>query len=222
MTDSMMPEIDRARVLLAEIGWDDVQIASAPGGTVNRTYRLTRDDAAWYLRIGPTDAEAEAGPGWFSSMGLQREQRAIALWSGLADFLPTTVHTDFSRSHIDADWVIQEEMPGESWYALRSRLSNNQSQLLWQQFGQLVAQLHSYTAAEFGPPDPGIGYSYWSGLCRWDATGLLTDARKYELPLEPFTNLCELVDKHTHELDEIQTPRLIHSDLGMRHVLIDM
>lgn len=43
----------------------------------------------------------------------------------------------------------------------------------------------------------------------------------YELPIEPFRKICELVDRSTHELDEITQPRLIHSDLGLRHVLVD-
>jgi aminoglycoside phosphotransferase (APT) family kinase protein len=83
-----------------------------------------------------------------------------------------------------------------------------------------MAELHSYVGPEFGAPEPGTGFSQWSELVRWDVTGLLTDAHRYELPLEPFTALCELVDRSTRELDEIDTPRLIHSDLGTRHVLV--
>lgn len=221
MTDPIMPDIDRARALLASIDWHDVQLEAVSGGTVNNTFRVSDGSSTWYLRIGPTAAEVNAGPSWFTGRGLQREQQVIALWSGHAHLFAKTVHTDFTRSQIGADWVIQEAVPGDTWESIRSRLSPDQTRSLWQQFGTLVAELHAYTAPEFGPPDPGIGYSYWSGLCRWDATGLLTDARKYDLPLDPFRKLCELVDKYTHELDEVQTPRLIHSDLGIRHVMVD-
>lgn len=221
MTDPMMPDIDRARALLNGIGWQDVEIHPVSGGTINNTYRLTDGDSAWYLRIGPTAVDVDAGPSWFTGRGLQREQQAIALWSSHTHLFPETVHTDFSRSQIAADWVIQKAIPGDAWQAIRSRLSPEQTTSLWQQFGKLVSELHEYTASEFGAPEPGQGYSRWSEYCRWDATGLLTDAHKFGLPIEPFTRLCELVDQSTYELDEIDTPRLIHSDLGLRHVMVD-
>lgn len=221
MTDPMMPDIDRARALLNGIGWDDVTINTVPGGSINNTFRISKGESAWYLRIGPTDVDVDAGPSWFTGKGLQREQRAISLWSEHAHLFPKTVHTDFSRSQIAADWVIQEEIPGDPWESLHARLSPSQERSLWQQYGELVADLHAYTAPEFGPPDPGIGYSRWSELCRWDATGLFTDAHKFDLPTDPFQRLCDLIDQYTYELDEVKTPRLIHSDLGLRHVMVD-
>lgn len=222
MTDPIMPDIDRARALLNGTRWQDVQIRTVPGGSVNNTFRLEDGASTWYMRIGPTAVDVDAGPSWFTGKGLQREQQAIALWSDHVHLFPKTVHTDFSRSQIAADWVIQQAIPGDPWEALRARLTHTQARSLWQQFGQLVAELHAYTGAEFGPPDPGIGYSRWSELCRWDVTGLLTDAHKFGLPTKPFTRLCELVDRSIHELDEIVSPRLIHSDLGLRHVMIDV
>lgn len=221
MSDPIMPDRDRARGLLTGIGWQDIQIEPVSGGSVNSTFRLTDDSSTWYLRIGPTASEVDVGPSWFTGKGLRREQQAIALWSEHKHLFPETVHSDFSRAQVGADWVIQKAIPGESWEALRSRLSIQQSRALWRQLGTLVADLHAYTGAEFGPPVAGLGFSRWSELCRWDATGLLTDARRFDLPLDPFQRLCELVDRSTHELDEIDTPRLIHSDLGLRHVMVD-
>ncbi len=221
MTDPIMPDIDRARALLNGIGWTDVDIETVPGGSINNTFRVTDGVSTWYLRIGPTEADVDAGPSWFSGKGLQREQRAISLWSDHGHLFPTTVHTDFTRTQIAADWVIQEAIPGEPWENIRGQLTPGQSRSLWRQFGELVQDLHTYTSAEFGPPVPGVGYSTWSELCRWDATGLLTDAHKFKLPVKPFSKLCDLVDRYTFELDEIETPRLIHSDLGLRHVMVD-
>lgn len=221
MTDPMMPEIERARALLNDIGWDDVDIHPVAGGSVNRTFHLERASVSWYLRIGPTDAEAATAPTWFVSHGLRREQQAIAHWSNHSRYFAETVHTDFSRSKIGSDWVIQKAIPGDPWSAIRARLSPPQTTSLWRQLGTLAAELHSYVGTEFGPLEPGKGVSRWSELTRWDATGLLTDAHRYDLPLQPFEELCALVDRFSHELDEIDTPRLIHSDLGIRHVMVD-
>lgn len=222
MTDSMMPDNARVRELLMSIGWQDVQIEPVHGGTVNATFRLTDDKSTWYLRIGPTIAEVESGPSWFTGKGLRREQQAIALWHNHRHLFPETAHSDFTHRHIDADWVIQKAVRGDSWEAMRSRLSIDQSASLWTQFGRLTAELHRYTSEEFGPPESGYGHRRWSELCRWDATGLMNDAHRYELPLQPFRQLCELVDRSTHILDEIKTPRLIHSDLGLRHVMVEL
>lgn len=221
MTDPMMPDYERARSLLGSIGWDDVEIHAVPGGTVNNTYRLSHGDQEWYLRIGPTAAEVEVGPTWFNGKGLWREQQAINLWSEHRHLFPETVHTDFSKTQVGSDWVIQKAIPGQPWTAQRSRLDASQTRSLWRDFGKLVAELHSYTATEFGPPEPGAGHSRWSELCRWDVTGHITDAHRFGLPLKPFERLSELVDRSIHELDEVQTPRLIHSDLGLRHVMVD-
>src|SRR5699024_11582104 len=133
MTDPIMPDIDRARGLLNGIGWGDVTIDTVPGGSINNTFRLTDGDATWYLRIGPTEADVEAGPSWFTGKGLQREQRAISLWSDHKHLFPTTVHTDFSRAQIAADWVIQEATPGDPWEAIRARFTPEQSRSLWWQ-----------------------------------------------------------------------------------------
>lgn len=220
MTDSIMPEIERARALLNDIGWDDVEIRNVHGGSVNRTFHLSQGRSSWYLRIGPTEAEASDGPTWLTSKGLRREQQAITNWSNHQRYFPETVHTDFSRDKIASDWVIQKAIPGEPWSAIRARFNPEQTASLWRQLGTLLAELHSYVGTEFGPPEPGHGFSRWSEQIRWDVTGLLTDARRYDLPIDPFNALCEVVDRSTHELDEITIPRQIHSDLGPRHVLV--
>ncbi len=220
VTDAMMTDRERARLLLKSIDWTHVRFERVAGGSVNQTFRLHDGRERWYLRIGPTIEDCANGPGWFTSRGLQREMRAIALWSDHANLLPRTVHSDFSRSLVPADWVIQKEIPGEPWEAMRAKLTKEETRSLWRQLGELTAQLHAYVGQDFGPPEPGVGTQRWSEMIRWDATGLLVDAQRYQLPTMPFVSLCSLVDRSVHELDEITRPRLIHSDLGLRHVLV--
>lgn len=222
MRESMSPENQTALAILQSIGWEQVQIERVVGGTVNTTFRLSDGRERWYLRIGPNADLVKAGPSWFNGHGLEREQAAINLWSvGHARYFPETVHADFSRSTVESAWVIQTELPGSPWSEHRSRLSFNETRQLWRQLGGLVAELHAYIGEEFGPPQVGFGHRTWSEMVRWDVTGALTDAYYYDLPREPFQQLCDLVDRSIHELDEITQPRLIHSDLGLRHVMID-
>ncbi len=220
VTEHIMPDFEVARSLLHSIGWDQVQLHAVPGGTVNTTYLVANRGRQWYLRIAPTEGQANAGPTWFTSRNLQRELRAVTIWSDHQHLLPKTVYSDFTRTLFPADWVIQEAIPGDSWEAQRARFTPTETRALWRQLGQLSAELHAYVGTEFGPPEQGTGTRRWSEFVRWDAAGLMLDARRYQLSLTPFATLCDLVDRSVHELDEVSQPRLIHSDLGMRHVMV--
>ena len=160
MTDSIMPDFERARTLLNGIGWNDVHLEPVHGGSINSTYRLTEGDSTWYLRIGPSPTEVEAGPSWFTGKGLQREQQVMALWADHRHLFPETVQSDFTHSQVGSDWVIQKAIAGDSWEALRSRLTREQTASLWRQLGTLMAELHAYTSQEFGPPEAGFGHSH--------------------------------------------------------------
>ncbi|MCA9833040.1 MAG: aminoglycoside phosphotransferase family protein [Thermomicrobiales bacterium] len=220
MNDSMMPDFEVASVLLRSIGWNQIRIETVPGGTVNTTFRLSEGQQVWYLRIGPTLEDAAKGPTWFTDRGLQRELRAISIWSEHKHLLPQTVHSDFTRTLVPADWVIQKAVPGDSWEAQRARFTPLETISLWRQLGTLLAELHAYVGPEFGPPEQGIGTRRWSEAIRWDAAGLVVDAHRYNLKPAPFEALCKLIDRSARELDDVTQPRLIHSDLGLRHIMV--
>jgi|GEM_PF-1956473 len=220
---TMMPDQATVRDLLRKIGMEVAEnhIHQVEGGTINSAFRIDQGkDASLILRISPSDAEAEAGPCWLTSHGLRREQTTIGLLTEIEDLLPRTIHFDESREFIDRDWVLQTWIRGESWSDLRPGLTDDEDMELWRELGRVTRKIHSIVGEEFGPPEAGLGYATWPDLIRWDVSGLSVDAHRYGIDREPFEELQALVDQAMPVLDKITVPRLIHSDLGQRHVFI--
>ena len=80
--------------------------------------------------------------------------------------------------------------------------------------------MHATRGAEFGPPVEGFGHASLSELVRWDVTGFLVDAQRFDIDPEPFQRLVELVNHSVKILDEVVEARLIHSDLQQHHVFV--
>ena len=200
----------------------DVALTRLSGGTVNQAFRVeARDPGPLILRIAPSDTEAAAGPSWLTSHGLRREQQVLRLMGDLlAGRIPETVQFDESRALIDRDWVLQTMVPGRPWADARPELTPDAELALWQELGEITARIHSVPAQEFGPPETGFGTATWSDLVRWDVTGFTVDAGRFGLDVAPFEAVQALVDHAVPLLDEITEPHLIHSDLGLNHVLI--
>lgn len=223
MSSSMMPDTRTARALLHEIGMvvAEEHIQLVQSGSINTTYKISQGkEPPLYLRISPSDADVDAGPGWMTSHGLRQEQSAIRMLEPLHDILPRTVHTDWSRTVIDRDWVVQTAVRGTPWTDVRHELTDEEDRALWRQLGEILRTMHAVRGAEFGPPVEGFGHTRFSDLLRWDVTGLLVDAQRFDIDPEPFQRLTELVNHSVNILDEVGEPRLIHSDLQQHHVFV--
>ena len=224
MSASMMPDTRTARALLHEIGMivAEEHILPVDSGSINHTFRILqgKQQPPLFLRIAPSDAEVDAGPDWMTSHGLRQEQTAIGMAEPLQRLLPRTVHADWTRTLINRDWVLQTSVPGRPWTEIQEELTTDEHLALWHQLGDLVHQLHEIRGAEFGPPEEGLGHECWSDLVRWDVTGLLVDAQRFDIDPEPFQLLVELVNASVKILDEVTEPVLVHSDLQQHHVFI--
>lgn len=221
---SMMPDRQIVRDLLRQIGMDvpTERIAQVHGGTVNTAFRIDQDgDAPLIIRVAPSDAEAAAGPSWLTSHGLRREQTTIRVLSDdIASLMPRTVHFDDTRALIDRDWVMQTWVHGDAWADVEPHLSRDEHLALWREMGRLVRGIHAIVGEAFGPPEAGLGFVTWSDQIRWDVTGFLVDAGRFGLNDAPFARLERIVDDAVPVLNRIREARLIHSDLGSRHVFV--
>lgn len=224
MSASMMPDISTVRALLHEIGMvvAEEHIIPVNTGSINHTFRILQGEQQppLFLRIAPSDAEVDAGPDWMTSHGLRQEQTVIGMAGPLQRLLPRVVHADWSRTLISRDWILQTSVNGRPWTEIEEELPADQNLALWRQLGELVSQLHQIRGAEFGPPVEGLGHECWSDLVRWDVTGLLVDAHRFEIDPAPFQLLVELVNASVKVLDEVDEPRLVHSDLQQHHVFV--
>lgn len=227
MPDQFAPvsEAELRSILKAAFGNVEVVASVSPlaGGSINTTFRLELcDRAPVILRIAPSDARAAAGPSWLTPWGLRREGAVIALATpALGALLPKTIASDFDRTVVDRDWVVQEQMPGVPLSTVDADLPPDERAALWTELGQLTARLHATPGAWFGPPVAGPRFDRLSDLLRHDAAGLLDDAARFDLPDEPFRRLQVRIDEVADLFDDNPGPRLIHSDLARSHVFVD-
>jgi hypothetical protein len=210
------------------------RVQSIAGGTINDVFMLDVAGALpAVLRIAPSEASATAGPSWMTSFGLRREQAVISRLPHMADLLPSSIYVDFSRTLIDRDWVIQVLVRGRPWSDLAGDLSQHDRNQLWRQAGVLTRSIHGVQSEVFGGAgktedsggasryETGIQRSRWSEILRADAEGLVEDACHFDLESEIFDQLLAAIVKHADVLDRIETPALIHSDLGPRHIFVE-
>lgn len=192
------------------------------GGGINNVYRVDLSNAESYvLRIAPTEAVAERGPGWLTAHGLRRELAVIEVASALREFLPVTVAHDFGLAVIDRDWVLQEMMPGLPLATVDASLHPQHRAAVWTELGQFTRTLHAITGDRFGPPAWGPTFARWSDQVRFDVASLIDDAATFAYPAAPFERLAECVERLAPLLDAVTTPTLIHSDLSRTHVFVE-
>ncbi len=191
-------------------------------GVINDTRLLTWPDGTRrFLRVAPSDAAADAGPGWFTPYGLRREAAVVAAAHNLADLLPFTVAHDFERTVIDRDWVIQDAMHGIPLSAIDGKLDKHDRDTIWTQLGDFVRQLNAVTGAWFGAPAFGERHDTWSGLLQSDAAALVEDAERLGYDSEPFRRLANTVRDLEPVLAQVTRPALIHSDLARGHIFVE-
>lgn len=138
--------------------------------------------------------------------------------------VPRVVHADFDRAIIDGDALLMSECPGQSWHSLREQLGDHDRVRLRTELGRMVAALHGITGTGFGYPRD----DQWSLADSWRESFThmfdlaCDDAKRYqaELPV-PADELSRLARAHSHALDEIDTPVLVHFDLWNGNILIN-
>jgi aminoglycoside phosphotransferase len=191
-----------------------------PSGTVNQTVRIELEDSREFImRVAPGPAEAAVGPSWMSTNGLRRERAAIALLDGIRHLLPVTMASDFTRGSLGRDWVIQEIVPGVPFPGNAAELASADRRDLWRQLGAATARIHAVRGAWFGPPSDGPRFPTWTALIRNDIAGFRRDAERWQLKIDAFDALANLVESSRVELDAVP-PVLIHSDLSLDHVFV--
>jgi len=194
-------------------------IHQIPGGTVNTIFRLTyADERQVILRLAPP---ARNGPwNWNETYLMRREHAIQPFFAPVAHLMPACLLIDFTHQLIDRDYMVQQYLPGERWDTIIDNLSSAQNDLLWEEFGRLLNQIHNVEGSTFGLPYPGFQFPSWSQtvLKRFEYTRQLAAHAQVNIPhLEEILNIVRL---HTDVLDEIRIPKLLHGDLWLFNLLV--
>jgi aminoglycoside phosphotransferase (APT) family kinase protein len=134
--------------------------------------------------------------------------------------MPACLLVDFTHQLIERDYMVQEYLAGERWDHLAEELSPAEHDILWQQFGRVLKQIHSVAGSTFGLPYPGFQFTSWSQtvLERLESTRQL--ATHNDVPLPHLEQVLHVVRLHAEVLDEIRIPKLLHGDLWLFNLLV--
>lgn len=193
----------------------DVAIRSVrelAGGTFNLTFLVElTDETKTILRVAPPSS---ADQDWEDVWLMRREVAIQPFFSSIQHLMPKILAVDFTHQVIDWDYMLQSYIEGERWDRLEETLTPAENHQLWQQFGSIVKQIHATTGAHFGWPSPGQQFATWreTVLYRFERTLQAMVANR--LDVTHFRRAYELARANARGLAEIQTPHLLHGDLG--------
>jgi aminoglycoside phosphotransferase (APT) family kinase protein len=188
------------------------------GGTFNTTYLIVFvDRRKVILRVAPTHT---ADTPWDEAFLMRREQAVQPFFAPVAALMPKTLLVDFTHQLIDRDYMFQTFIEGERWEDVMDELTAKENDILWNQFGNILKQIHIVHGETFGLPPPGFQFAQWSEAVIDRMERTLKSAKENQLEVPYLTSILELVCSHPQLLDEIQVPCLLHGDLWSFNILI--
>jgi aminoglycoside phosphotransferase (APT) family kinase protein len=151
---------------------------------------------------------------------MRREHAIQPFFAPVARLMPTCLLVDFTHQLIDRDYMVQQHLPGERWDRLADELSSAENDILWQQFGRLLNQIHSVEGSTFGLPYPGFQFSSWSQTILQRLKSTCQLAAYFDVAIPHLEEILNIVHAHTEVLDEIRIPKLLHGDLWLFNLLV--
>lgn len=198
------------------------RVTELEGGQFNATFLVAFSDGGRAsLRVGPpVQASSPAGAFWNPAEGLRRAYAVQPYLNTLAHLTPRILFADFTYQLIARDYLFQSWIDGERWLDCEDDLADEESDILWHDFGRVLKQLHAIPGDKFGPPLPGKRYDTWSEtlLARFEDN--LAELAQAQLNSADVAAVYEAAQAHRAILDEIRIPSLLHGDLWTFNLLI--
>ena len=188
------------------------------GGTFNTAYHIIfADQTNVILRVAPLHT---ADTYWDEAFLMRREHAMQPYFAPIAALMPKTLLVDFTHQLINRDYMFQTYIEGMRWDDVMGEMSSEENNLLWEQFGQTLKQIHNVRGEAFGIARPGFEFPLWSQtiINRLERTLQAAEHNQLELPHLAF--LRDLIRDNPEQLDELQIPRLLHGDLWSFNILI--
>jgi aminoglycoside phosphotransferase (APT) family kinase protein len=199
----------------------DIQIESIQeleGGTFNTTYLVIfADHLKGILRVSPPGTAQIL---WDEVFLMRREHAIQPYFAPVAALMPKTLLVDFTHQLMDRDYIFQTFIEGERWDDVMDDLTPAENDILWDQFGNLLKQIHNVHGETFGLPLTGYQFPRWSQAVIDRLERTLRAAQEDQLEVPHLQAILEIVRAHPQPLDEIRVPRLLHGDLWSFNILI--
>jgi aminoglycoside phosphotransferase (APT) family kinase protein len=188
------------------------------GGTFNTAYLIAfAGPRKVVLRVAPPQT---ADTAWEDDFLMRSEHAMQPYFAPIAALMPKVLLVDFTHQLIDRDYMFQSFIEGQRWDDAGDEFSSEENNILWGQFGTIVKQIHEVRGERFGLPRPGFQFERWSQAVIDRLERTLQAAKDLQLNVSDLEGILDMVRAHPEQLDEIQTPRLLHGDLWAFNLLI--
>ncbi|WP_243076757.1 phosphotransferase family protein [Microbacterium sp. SS28] len=134
--------------------------------------------------------------------------------------VPEVLHTDFTRSILDADIVVADHLPGTPWLSLE--LDETATATVRRNLGAVMACIAQEPAPAFGYPaaQAGLAADTWSAAFRLMVEAVLADAERWQVEL-PAARARAVLATHSGALGAVTHPRIVHTDLWEGNIFVD-
>ena len=188
------------------------------GGTFNTAYLITfADQMKVILRVAPPHTEDTY---WDEAFLMRREHIMQPYFAPVAALMPKTLLVDFTHQLINCDYMFQTYIKGERWEDVMGEMTSEENNLLWEQFGTILKQIHHVHGEAFGIACPEFEFPLWSQAILNHLERTLQSAKSHQLEIPHLTSIRDLIRANPKQLDEIQIPSLLHGDLWSFNILI--
>ncbi|HEY9657005.1 MAG TPA: aminoglycoside phosphotransferase family protein [Allocoleopsis sp.] len=211
-----------------DVALPKLQLIPITTGKHNSSFWVVAEQQRWVLRVAPSDATGLL----FYERRMMRQEPLLHELIRSHTTIPVTqiIVADFSRAHVDRDYLLMTVLPGVPLSDAVFLNANQRQQTLYQ-VGIYLRQLHELTAPdcldirEYGyigahhpmQPQPVWAeafYSMWNLLLDdVVASGCYTvDDRQF---------MSNLLEQHISHFDYAEPARLLHMDVWSQNILVD-
>lgn len=183
-------------------------------GWANTAYRLQMNDGArLIMKLSPTSAtqlmryEYELMKTEIEVLQMLQQANQIPV--------PQVVAYDRSRSLLDGEFFIMEQLTGQPYNVVKNELSAHERAAIEQQLGVHARALHDITGTGFGHYcDPMDEHMTWREVFLMLINSVLDDGEEAEMTLSmPYDELRNIIESKSSCMNEVTVPSLVHWDL---------
>lgn len=201
---------------------EPVEACLLSGGLFNTTYHVWGKASGLdvVLRLGPVNRHLLAR---FEHNLMEAEKYVYELFKKQGITCSEVLACDTSKKWIDRDFMIVAYIP--SIVMCGAPLTPEEKAALHMKVGEQAKSMHCITNQTFGRVSEilsGIAFSQWSEYLLSETEGLCRQLVKGNgMNTEDAARARQVIIKYKNLLDEIKTPRLIHTDLWEGNILLE-
>ncbi|MEV0231337.1 aminoglycoside phosphotransferase family protein [Nonomuraea sp. NPDC050786] len=186
-------------------------------GYANAVWRLTLDDGRdVVLKLSPSPDLDQLS---YERNLLRMEAAAYELVAQAGVPVATLLRAGFDDPVLGGDYLLLDALDGVPWKDAKPE----GEQELRRELGRHLARFNAVTGEVFGYPHAGIVGATWREGFLAMVGALLGDTERYPTPLpRPAAEIMAVVEAASPVLDEVTTPRLVHFDVWLGNVFLDL